>query len=367
MEGALRRRVPRTSGLHRRSAGLKMACMNDAATRIESIRRDWGQRLLILGHHYQRADVLAHVDARGDSLELARLAARHREAERIVFCGVHFMAESADILSAPKQTVYMPEPDAGCPMANMADAEAMERAWQDLGGAAAGWVPIVYVNSTAGVKACCGRYGGSACTSGNAERVMRWALEAGKRVLFLPDEHLGRNTAAALGLPEQRVACYDPRREGGGLSAAERADARVVVWKGFCIVHQAFGPAVIRRVRDQLPGARIIVHPECPRETVQLADANGSTAAIIRYVEDAPDGATIVVGTEQNLVERLAHEQAGRVTVKALAPSLCANMAKTSVASLLHLLEHWPESSRIHVDAATARDARLCLERMLAL
>ena len=339
--------------------------MDSTSAQIDSIREQWGSRLLVLGHHYQQASVLRHADERGDSLELARKAAGSA-AERIVFCGVHFMAESADILSDAAQTVYMPEVGAGCPMADMADAAGFDLAWSAL-EQHGNWLPVVYVNSTAAIKARCGRLGGSACTSSNAAAVFRRALDQGKRVFFLPDEHLGRNTAHDLGLAPDEVAVYDPALPRGGLGGDALERARVIAWKGFCIVHVAFTAQRVREVRERLPQAKIILHPEAPREAVALADAHGSTSQIIRYVEAAPDGATIVIGTEQHLVDRLAEEQAGRVTVKCLAPSVCANMAKTNARNLLDLLEHFSPDNEIHVQSDIAADARLALERMLTL
>ncbi len=341
--------------------------MSDIAQQIESIRQEWGERLLILGHHYQRSSVVAHADEAGDSLELARKAALHREAERIVFCGVHFMAESADMLSADEQTVYMPETGAGCPMADMADAEAMEAAWRVLAARRDDWLPVVYVNSSAAIKAVCGRYGGSCCTSSNAAKVFEWAFEQGKRVLFLPDEHLGANTAHDLGIPDDAVAIYDSRQPQGGLSDDAIDAARVVVWKGYCIVHRAFSVEQVQQVREKLPTAKIIVHPESPKEVVRLCDAHGSTAQIIDYVNAAADGETIVIGTELNLVQRLAETHRGRVDIKALKPSVCANMAKTNAHNLLELLQSWSPSLQIQVAPEIAADARLSLERMLAL
>lgn len=340
---------------------------DDVASEIAGIKDDWGERLFILGHHYQRSSVLRHADATGDSLELARKAAQHPEAERIVFCGVRFMAESADILTGANQTVYMPVTSAGCPMADMATAEHMAEALGVLQEASAGWLPVVYVNSSAAVKACCGRHNGSACTSSNAARVFEWVRAQGKRIFFLPDEHLGVNTAFDLGIDLSRVALYDPAQPAGGLTAEAIRAAEVVVWKGFCIVHKAFSVAEVKQVRERLPDARIIVHPETPREVVELADAHGSTSQIIRYVNEAPDGATIVVGTEVNLVDRLAEQQAGRVTVKCLKHSVCANMAKTSEKALLELLRDWPADRAVHVPEDEAAPARQCLETMLSL
>ncbi|MDP6631143.1 MAG: quinolinate synthase NadA [Kiritimatiellia bacterium] len=341
--------------------------MSEVGERIDAIREEWGDRLLILGHHYQRPSVLAHADKLGDSLELSRLAADQEKAERIVFCGVHFMAESADILTSPEQIITMPETGAGCPMADMATAELMQTGWNRLAGVCDDWLPVVYVNSTARIKALCGKLGGSTCTSSNAGRVFEWALEQGKRIFFLPDEHLGRNTAATMGIPDDEVALYNPACADGGLSDDEIRSARVVVWKGYCIVHVAFTINQIRQVRAANPDATIIVHPETPREAADLADGQGSTSQIIKAVEAAPDGSTLIIGTEQHLVERLAREQAGRVTVKCLKPSICANMAKTNEHNLLRLLEEWPDELRIHVSPSVADNARLALQRMLEL
>ena len=341
--------------------------MNTVSEQIDAIRGEWGDRLIVLGHHYQRSAVIRRADERGDSLELSRKAAAHREAERIVFCGVHFMAESADILAGPGQVVYMPGTGAGCPMAGMATTREMEKAWRVLARNGGGWLPVVYVNSSAGIKACCGRWGGSTCTSSNAARVFDWVFEQDRKVFFLPDEHLGVNTACDLGVPDDAVAVYDPRQPSGGLSAAQIARARVIVWKGFCLVHAAFTVEQVRQVRAAMPAAKIIVHPESPKEVVRLADAHGSTSAIIDYVASAPDGATIVVGTELNLVDRLAEEQAGRVTVKALRPSVCANMAKTNEANLLAVLRDWPADRIVSVHDDVAVEARLALERMLSV
>ncbi len=337
--------------------------MNEIFSQIEAIRREWGSRLLILGHHYQGAAVLKHVDETGDSLELSRKAGGYPEAERIVFCGVRFMAESADILTAPDQHVYMPEPDAGCPMANMADDVAMQAAWNKLeksGGQ--GWVPVVYVNSTASVKALCGELGGTTCTSSSADRAFKWAFKQGKRVFFLPDEHLGRNTAHDMGIPDDEVAVYDPKAKG---LPDNLECARVVVWKGFCIVHTAFTMSHVNHVRDIMPDAKIIVHPESPHDVVRASDAHGSTSQIIKYVESMSAGSTVVIGTEANLVERLAVEHKGRVTVKLLSPSICSNMSKTREESLLELLTKWPDVCRVSVPEETVRNARLALKRML--
>jgi quinolinate synthase len=341
--------------------------VNTIRQEIGSIRAEWGSRLLILGHHYQRSSVLHHADEKGDSLELARKAASRPEAERIVFCGVRFMAESADILSDDRQFVYMPETEAGCPMAHMSTAAQMESALTRLASVGDNWIPVVYVNSTAEVKAVCGRHGGSACTSSNAAHVLQWVFDQGKRPLFLPDEHLGANTAHDLGIPDESVAVYDPQAKEGGLKDQDVQRARIVVWKGFCLVHKAFSLEHVRHVRERIPKAQIIVHPEVPKEVVREADAHGSTAQIIRYVESAPAGSTIVIGTEQNLVERLAEQHQDRLEILALSPSICANMARTNERNLLALLRTWDKGHRIEVPVAVARDARSCLERMLEI
>jgi len=342
--------------------------MTDTTNAIAAIRREWGKRLLILGHHYQRSSVLQHADETGDSLELSRKAANRPEAERIVFCGVHFMAESADVLSAAGQTVYMPEMSAGCPMADMATAQDMQAAREILERQGGDWLPVVYVNSSAAIKACCGAWGGSTCTSSNARDVFKWVFDQGKRVFFLPDEHLGVNTAHDLGVTDEAVAVYDPRHDDGGLTTEQFASCRVIAWKGFCIVHQAFTVPQIEKIRAELPSARIIVHPEAPKEIVRLCDAHGSTAQIIKYVEAAQEGDTIVVGTEINLIQRLAEAHAARgVTVKALAPSVCANMSKTNERNLHDLLVEWRSDCVVSVPPEIAAEARHSLSTMLAL
>jgi len=333
---------------------------------IDGMRREMGPELVVLGHHYQRSSVLAHADELGDSLELSRKAAAST-ARRIVFCGVRFMAESADVLSGDDQAVYMPETGAGCPMADMVATPSMTTAWQVLGRVCDDWIPVVYVNSSADVKAFCGRHGGLTCTSSNAARVFEWAFAQGKRVFFLPDEHLGANTAVALGVPDDRVAVYDPKVADGGAGEEDLSRARIVLWKGFCLVHTAFSIEHIRAVRERLPAAKIIVHPEVPRPVAQLADERGSTSQIIKYVEEAPEGSTVVVGTELNLVQRLAEEQQGRIAVKALSPSVCANMAKTNEKNLLAVLQDWDESRIVRVPPDVVADARVALQRMLAV
>ncbi|MBI2440422.1 MAG: quinolinate synthase NadA [Lentisphaerae bacterium] len=350
--------------------------MNTAET-IEAIRRQWGRKLFIPGHYYQQDEVLAHADVAGDSLELSRRAAQAQEAERIVFCGVHFMAESAAIMSGAHQRVYMPVIHAGCPMADMAPLREVEQVWKDLQAAAEslpeserarqqGWLPVVYVNSSAAVKAFCGAHGGSTCTSSNAPKVIQWAFNQGKRVLFIPDEHLGVNTAYDMGLKDDEVAVYDPGKPWGGVGVAGIARACLLAWKGFCVVHTFTADEVIA-ARRKYPGAKIIVHPETPAPATRLADAHGSTSQIIRYVEAAPDGATIIIGTEWHLVDRLARQHRARLTIVPLRQSVCRNMKLTTAANLLALLQKWPEENIVSVPEPLRADARKALARMLEL
>ncbi len=344
--------------------------MDNLSQKISDLRSAWGRRVLILAHHYQTDAVLQHADAIGDSLELARRAASETQAERIAFCGVRFMAETADILTTPEQRVYVPDPEALCPMAAMADSTEAGAAWQTVtrhGGGPDLWRPIVYVNSTAAVKAFCGDHNGWACTSGNAQAAFRHALDNGQRILFLPDEHLGVNTARALGVPDHQRAVYDPILADGGLSPQTLATARVVVWKGYCHVHTAFMTEQIVRVRKRYPGVHVIVHPECPAEVVNMSDESGSTARIIKVVNESPPGAAIAIGTETRLVRRLARRHEGQRTVIPLQDSICPNMSRNNESKLAALLEHWPESQFVQVREALREPARRALERMLAV
>jgi quinolinate synthase len=350
----------------------KYAEMTEAAltSRIREIKQDLGPELLVLTHHYQRQEVVELGDFSGDSYGLSKRAAQDKKARYIVFCGVHFMAESAAVLAREEQAVFIPASGAGCPMAAMARTEQVEDAWSELtaviGSDAA--TPVTYVNSTAEVKAFCGRNGGATCTSSNADKLFQWALGRREKIYFLPDEHLGRNTAAKLAIGP--VALWDPYRARGGLGEQEIRDARVVVWKGFCHVHTAFTKEQIAEMRAAHPGCKVVVHPECRREVVEAADASGSTEGIIRYVEDAAAGAVIAVGTEINLVERLAKKYAAAKTVLPLARSLCPNMYKINLNNLCWTLESivaGPEAwvNRVTIPADVKRDASLALKRML--
>ena len=335
---------------------------------IERDKAQLGSNLVILVHHYQRDDVIRFADFRGDSLQLSRVAAEQREAKYIVFCGVNFMAETAAMLCAPSQIVVQPAGNAPCPMARMATVEEAEEAWSALTGT---WgddlVPITYQNSTAALKAFCGRHGGAVCTSSNAERLFEWALGQKGHLIFFPDRWLGTNSALALGIPETQIALWDPDDPEDSLGGA--LGAQVVVWNGYCNVHVGFTVDHVRAIREAYPDAKIIVHPECPVDVVQAADAYGSTAAIIRYVEQAPPGSTIVIGTEINLVGRLAQEYPDK-TVLPLARSLCGAMYRTNPANLRDALHACAVGEPIHVvqvDPETTRWANMALERMLGL
>ncbi len=333
---------------------------------IEQAKDQLGSELVILVHHYQRDDVIRFADFRGDSLQLSRVAAEQRQARYIVFCGVNFMAETAAMLCAPEQIVVQPAGDAPCPMARMATVDEAEEAWEHL---TAIWgedvVPITYQNSTAALKAFCGKHGGAVCTSSNAERLFKWALGEKGHLIFFPDQWLGTNSALAMGIPEDRIALWDPDDPEG---SAERAqEAIVVVWKGYCTVHVAFTADHVRQVREQYPGVKVIVHPECTVDVVRAADAYGSTAGIIRYVEQAPAQSTIAVGTEINMVGRLAQDYPDK-TIVPLARSLCASMYRTNPVNLRDVLKSCVEGRPIHVirvDPETTRWANLALERML--
>jgi quinolinate synthase len=340
--------------------------------RARAAKAALGDRVMILGHHYQRDEVIQFADARGDSFKLARDAAA-AGAPTIVFCGVHFMAETADILTATETEVVLPDLAAGCSMADMAEIGQVEAAWEDLREAGCtSVVPMTYMNSSAAIKAFTGRHGGAVCTSSNAQRAMRWAFEHGEQILFLPDEHLGRNTAVLdLGLSLDDCVVYDPRWPGGGVSPERLRAAKVVLWKGHCSVHGTFVPEHVDLVREKIPGVNVIVHPECRHEVVTKADVVGSTEKIIRTIADAPAGTSWAVGTELNLVGRLAQEHPDK-TVVFLNERVCfcATMNRIDLPHLVWALEELVAGrtpNRIRVDADTAHWARVALDRMLAL
>lgn len=341
--------------------------------RLIARKEELADRLLLLAHHYQQEAVFQHADATGDSLKLARIAADNRDRELIVFCGVHFMAESADILTDAKQRVFLPDLRAGCPMADMAARPEVEKAWAELATVIepAGLIPVTYVNSSAAIKALVGDKGGSVCTSSNAERVLKWALGEGERVFFFPDEHLGRNSAAALRLGENEVILWRRGRPLGGNSPEAVKKARVILWDGYCTVHMQFQAAHVEQWRKRQPDIRIIVHPECRREVVSLADHYGSTEMIIKAIEEAPAGSKWAVGTEINLVKRLQQRHPEQ-EIHSLSPfqCLCSTMYRIKPAYLLWLFDHLAagrEVNRITVPADVAASARLALDRMLAI
>ena len=339
--------------------------------RVRALKDALGRRLVILGHHYQRDEVIAWADFRGDSYQLARDATQ-AEAEFIVFCGVHFMAETAAILARPGQRVLMPDPTAGCCLADRASLEDVERAWAHLdsalGGAEAQVTPITYINSTAELKAFCGRHGGIVCTSSSAERAIRWALGQRPRVFFFPDQHLGRNTARRLSIALKEMLLWDRHRQ---LSSEALLRAKVVLWPGACNVHQRFLPEGIAAVRERFPGIRVLVHPECRMDVVEMADDAGSTSYIIAKVEAAPPGTRWAIGTESHLVQRLqtAHPEQQIVSLAGV-PPFCRTMSQTTLDNLTLVLEALAAGRVIHevtVEAETARWARVALERMLSV
>ncbi len=347
---------------------------------IGQAKAELGRRLIVLGHHYQRDEVMAWADARGDSFGLSRIAAHQSEAEFVVFCGVHFMAESADILTGPHQKVVLPDLNAGCSMADMADIDSVEEAWDTLGQVTDldRVVPVTYMNSSAALKAFVGRHGGVVCTSSNARAVLTWALgpthaggAGGRQVLFFPDQHLGRNTGFELGYTAGDMAVWNPRLDRGGLDDPVLKSATLLLWKGHCSVHQRFRPAHIEAFRAEHPDGIVVVHPECAHDVVELADQVGSTDYIIRAVADAPAGSVIGVGTEIHLVKRLDDDNPDR-TVQSLDPLVCpcSTMFRVDAAHLAWILEGLVEGevrNRITVDDETAGWARVALERMLAM
>ncbi len=350
---------------------------NDLEHRIAERKARFGRRLCILGHHYQRDEVVQFADFTGDSLKLSQLAAEQTEADYIVFCGVHFMAESADILSSERQIVMLPNMQAGCAMAEMADDKAVAAALDETAAMTADKiVPITYVNSTAAIKAVTARAGGACCTSSNVRNVFQWALRSkaeggagAKKIFAIPDQHLGRNTAAAMGYPLDACVVYDPALPNGGLSADDIAHATFILWKGHCYVHQLFRPEHVTRVREKHPGIKVIVHPECPHEVVKLADASGSTEQIIRAVAAGKPGDKWAIGTESNLVNRLAKRHKDQfVRVLSDAPASCAQMQRIDLSHLAWLLDNIAAGNvinRVSVPAEIARDAKVALERMI--
>ena len=347
--------------------------------RIRAAKAALGERVVILGHFYQRDEIVQHADFLGDSFQLANAAQTVPDAETIVFCGVHFMAETADILAQPGQSVILPNLAAGCSMADMADEDSVEECWEKLTALygtepdADGRVPVIpvtYMNSSAALKAFCGRNGGIVCTSSNAHTVLEWAFERGQRVLFFPDQHLGRNTAKAMGVPLEQMPLWNPSKPLGGSTEAELHDARVILWHGFCSVHKRFTVEQIDQARAAHPEVRVIVHPECPMPVVDAADESGSTDYIRRAVEGATEPTTFAIGTEINMVNRLAAEHPQH-TIFCLDPVVCpcSTMYRIHPGYLAWVLEELVAGrvvNQISVPAQDASDARVALERMLA-
>lgn len=360
-------------------AEYREASAEELDARIVAAKETLGDRVVVLGHYYQRDEIVKHADFLGDSFQLARASQTKPEAEAIVFCGVHFMAETADILSKPEQAVILPNLGAGCSMADMADEASVEACWAQLtelfgsgvdGEGRQPVIPVTYMNSSAALKAFCGRNGGIVCTSSNAKAVLEWAFERGQRVLFFPDQHLGRNTAKAMGISPDDMPLWNPTKPLGGNEAQSLIDSRVILWHGFCSVHRRFTVEQIEQARANYPDVQVIVHPESPMPVVDAADAAGSTDLIRRTIEAAPAGSVFAVGTEVTMVQRMA-EQHPEHTIFCLDPVVCpcSTMYRIHPGYLAWVLESLVAGevpNQIRVDADVARDATIALERMLA-
>ncbi|MEU9730018.1 quinolinate synthase NadA [Streptomyces sp. NPDC048002] len=348
----------------------------DLVERARAAKEKLGDKVFVLGHHYQRDEVIQFADVTGDSFKLARDAAARPEAEYIVFCGVHFMAESADILTGDDQKVVLPDLAAGCSMADMATAEQVAECWDVLteAGVAGQVVPVSYMNSSADIKAFTGKHGGLICTSSNAKRALDWAFEQGEKVLFLPDQHLGRNTAVRdMGMSLEDCVVYNPHKPNGGLTAEELRAAKMILWRGHCSVHGRFSLDSVNDVRERIPGVNVLVHPECKHEVVAAADYVGSTEYIIKALEAAPAGSKWAIGTELNLVRRLANRfapEGKEIVFLDKTVCFCSTMNRIDLPHLVWTLESLAEGklvNRIEVDKETEAFAKLALERMLAL
>lgn len=349
------------------------ASPNELKQKISQAKDQLGKRLLILGHHYQRDEVMDFADARGDSLALSRMAAEHHEADYIIFCGVHFMAEAADILTQDHQKVILPDLNAGCSMADMADEEEVQQAWEQLSEVIdiKSVIPITYINSAAALKAFVGKNNGAVCTSSNAKAILTWALEQGEKVLFFPDQHLGRNTGFQLGYGPSDMALYNPRQDFGGLDEKQVKETTLLLWKGHCSVHQRFTPSHLDDFRQKYPQGIVVVHPECSHEVVELADKAGSTDFIIKTVNQAPPGSVLGIGTEIHLVNRLKNEHLDK-TIVSLDPLVCpcSTMFRIDLAHLGWVLDHLINDevvNQITVEPQTAYFAKLALDKMLSI
>ena len=342
--------------------------------RAKAARAGLGSKAMVLGHHYQRDEVIAFADIRGDSFKLAQAAADNSEAEYIFFCGVHFMAESADILTTPNQKVILPDLSAGCSMADMATASQVNDCWQVLNklGVAAKTIPITYMNSSAAIKSFTGKNNGAVCTSSNAARAMKWAFENGEKILFLPDQHLGRNTAVlSLGLTLNDCVLWNPWQPNGGLTDDQIKKSKVILWRGHCSVHGRFSIQNINDARQQVPGVKVLVHPECQHEVVSNADVVGSTEMIIKSVRESAPGSKWAIGTEFNLVARLANENLDKqVVFLDKTVCYCSTMNRIDLPHLVWVMESLVSGrlvNQIKVEAEIAKYAKVALERMLAL
>ncbi|MCP4725298.1 MAG: quinolinate synthase NadA [bacterium] len=339
---------------------------------IKEMRKKLGDKVFILGHHYQRDDIIRFADKAGDSFGLSKYVAENVKSPYIIFCGVHFMAETADILTPDDKTVILPDLEAGCTMADMANLRQVEKCWDILKEATSDKIiPVTYVNSTAEIKAFCGRNGGTVCTSANADKILKWAFTQGEKVLFLPDQHLGRNTGYNMGIPLDEMSVYDPLETGGGASPEEYSNSKIILWQGFCSVHMNFLPQNVDHMRKKHPDINILVHPECTFETVSISDYQGSTSKIIKTVEEAPSGTIWAIGTEQHLVNRLKNEHPDKF-IASLAPfeCQCETMFRIDPEHLLEslvLLDKGEIGNRIAVPKEIADDARTALDKMLEI
>lgn len=338
---------------------------NEAISRIMEIKNKYGSKLIILGHHYQRHEIINFSDIIGDSFLLAKKSSESK-AEFIVFCGVHFMAEAAKILGGDKK-VFLPHLEAGCPMADMAEINDVVRTWEQITkNSSEKIIPITYMNSHASLKAFCGKNDGLVCTSSNAKDAFTWAKARGSKIFFFPDEHLGRNTASKLNILPDKVVLWEPDQENGGIDKNHLRDSEIILWKGHCHVHTLFTLEHVKKIRENYPNAKIIVHPECKKEIVDAVDFDGSTEFIVNFVKNADSGAEIAIGTEINLVGRLAKEFKDKKVFE-LSRSLCPNMYKINLQNLLFTLENLPDKNEINVDEDVSVQAKLALSRMLEL
>ena len=346
----------------------KISNEKDSIKKISELKKNYGKKLIILTHHYQRKEIIDLGDYRGDSFGLSQTAAKDNDAEHIVFCGVHFMAESAAILAKPNQTVQIPDMDAGCWMADMADTIMVEKAWNEVIEITGKncITPLVYMNSDAYIKAHCGRNGGAVCTSSNASLAFKWAFNKREKIFFFPDQHLGRNTGNHLGIPSTEMMFWDSDKPLGGNTRDDIKNARVILWKGHCLVHSRFTVDMMHQKRKEFPGAVIVVRPECTEAVVNLSDAVGSTSFIVNYVKDASKESTIIIGTEINLIKRLKIEYPDK-NIMSLHDSLCPNMYKINLENLLWTLENLGRTNIVTVEKEIAKDAMKALNNMLSL